>query len=393
MSGGLLEKAKDIQDDEDVVAPDANDDADVEEATLVVDSGGLLARADSTRSTGQGSSHLSSSARIGIAAGLAGLLILFIAYQAVMGFSLGGYSISVSAVEVDESDDVLRVQMFIGTPMFGGTPDDQLEVKITYGGVEAYNGSFTPKGKLSWYEIPFIDFYQGNSRAAAGNLTDIDYTIEVTQGGSVASAYPISPEIMDRTITTVDGELTAQTEATDCDANGNCPKNGIDHLGASLRVGAGVADPVAGNSTGMILHVNSDYTIQATIEFEGSEVFIFPTVTVDGSTATWSGGGGLVESGWLDLDGDGQKAGAFGEMQAYIPRGDFYDGDGCYTIEITVTQDSPYGDTLSNSSSQGYLFWWDYNENRDTEQGPGPDGVMETEDDTPGEEYKPTEAC
>ena len=105
MSGGLLEKAKDIQDDEDVVAPDANDDADVEEAALVVDSGGLLARADSTRSTGQGSSLLSSSARKGVAGGLAGLLILFIAYQAVMGFSLGGYSISVSAVEVDESDE------------------------------------------------------------------------------------------------------------------------------------------------------------------------------------------------------------------------------------------------------------------------------------------------
>ena len=382
MSGGLLEKAKDIQDAEDVVAPDANDDADVEEATLVVDSGGLLARADSGGGRLQASSLLSSNAKKGIAAGLIVLLIVFIAAQMVMGFSMGGYSISVSAVEVDESDDVLRVQMFIGTPMFGGTPDDPLEVKITYGEVEAYNGSFTPKGKLSWYEIPFSDFYQGNSRAAAGNLTDIDYTIEVTQGGSVASAYPISPEIMDRTITTVDGELTAQTEATDCDAEGNCPKNGLDHLGASLRVGAGVADPVANNSIGMILHVNSDYTIHATIEFEGSEVFIFPTVTVDGSTATWSGGGGLVKSGWLDLDGDGQKLGAFGEMQNYIPRADFYDGDGCYTIEITITHDTPFGDVFSDNASQGYRFWWDYNENRDTGN--------EFGDPEP---YKPTEAC
>jgi len=382
VSGGLLEKAKDIQDDEDAVAPDTNDDADVEEATQVVDSGGLLARADSTRSTGQGSSHLSSTARKGVAAGLVGLLILFIAYQVVMGFSLGEYSISVSAVEVDESDDTLRVQLFIGTPMLGGTPDDSLEVRITYGEVEAYNGSFSPKSKLSWYEIPFSDFYQGNSRAAASDLTDIDYTIEVTQGGSVASAYPISPEIMDRTITAVDGELTTLTEATDCDEQGDCPKNGLDHLGASLRVGAGVADPVTSNSTDMMLHVNSDYTIEATIDFEGSEVFIFPTVTVDGSTATWSGGGGLVESGWLDLDGEGQKLGAFGEMQNYIPRSDFYDGDGCYTIEITITHDTPFGDVFSDNASQGYRFWWDYNENRDTDN--------EFGDPEP---YKPTEAC
>jgi hypothetical protein len=387
----LLEKAKDIQDDEDVVAPDANDDADVEEATLVVASGGLLARADSTRSTGQGSSLLSSSARKGVAGGLAGLLILFIAYQVVMGFSLGEYSVSVSAVEIDESDDTLRVQMFIGTPMLGGTPDDPLEVRITYGGVEAYNGSFTPKNKLSWYEIPFSEFYQGNSRAAASDLTDIDYTIEVRQGGSVASAYPISPEIMDRTITAVDGELATLTEATTCDEEtGECPKNGLDHLGASLRVGAGVEDPVTGNTTGpvtgnttgMMLHVDSDYTIQASINFEGSEVFVFPTVTVDGSTATWSGGGGLVESAWLDLDGDGEKLGAFNEMQNYIPRGDFYDGDGCYIIEITVTHESPFGDVFTANADQGFQFWWDYNENRDTGN--------EFGDPEP---YKPTEAC
>ena len=388
MSGGLLEKAKDIQDDEDVVAPDVNDDADVEEATQVVDSGGLLARADSSRSTGQESSFLSSNAKKGIAAGLVVLLIVFIAAQMAMGFSLGDYSISVSAVEVDESDDVLRVQMFIGTPMFGGTPDDPLEVKITYGGVEAYNGTFTPKNKLSWYEIPFSDFYQGNSRAAANDLTDIDYTIEVRQGGSVASAYPISPEIMDRTITAVDGELATLTEATTCDEEtGECPKNGLDHLGASLRVGAGVEDPVTGNTTGMMLHVESDYTIQASINFEGSEVFVFPTVTVDGSTATWSGGGGLVESAWLDLDGDGEKLGAFNEMQNYIPRGDFYDGDGCYIIEITVTHESPFGDVFSGTASQGYKFWWDYNEERDTEDPDGPEGPQT------GEPYKPTDAC
>ncbi len=387
MSGGLLEKAKDIQDDDDVVAPDANDDADVEEATHVEDSGGLLARADSSRSTDQGSSFLSSNAKKGIAAGLVVLLIVFIVAQMAMGFSLGDYSISVSSVEVDESDDVLRVQMFIGTPMLGGTPDDPLEVRITYGEVEAYNGSFTPKSKLSWYEIPFSDFYLGNSRAAASDLTDIDYTIEVRQGGSVASAYPISPEIMDRTITAVDGELATLTEATTCDEEtGECPKNGLDHLGASLRVGAGVEDPVTGNTTGMMLHVDSDYTIQASINFEGSEVFVFPTVTVDGSTATWSGGGGLVESAWLDLDGDGEKLGAFNEMQNYIPRGDFYDGDGCYIIEITVTHESPFGDVFTANADQGFQFWWDYNEERDTSD---PDG----EGPQTGEPYKPTDAC
>jgi hypothetical protein len=134
-----------------------------------------------------------------------------------------------------------------------------------------------------------------------------------------------------------------------------------------------------------MLHVDSDYTIVANISFEGTTVFTFPSVTVDGSTATWTDGGGLIESAWLDLDGTGVKLDAFGGTQNYIPRDDFYDGDGCYTIDITVTHDSPFGDVFSDSATQGFQFWWEYNETRDSSDANG--------DGEPDEPYKPTEAC
>jgi hypothetical protein len=198
--------------------------------------------------------------------------------------------------------------------------------------------------------------------------------------------------MMDRTINDVDGELIAVTKETDCDSDGNCEKNGLDHVGAQFRVGVGAIDPVESNSTGIMLHVDSDYSIEASIIYEGSAVYTFPTVSVDGSSATWAGGAGDVEGAWLDLEGDGQKLDSFNNVQYYIPRGDFFDSDGCYSIEVTVTHESGFGDTFSDTSSQGYLFWWDYNENRDTEgedTSDPPDGVA----DTDGEPYKPTEAC
>jgi len=388
VSGGLLEKAQNVGGDEPTAESSTSQS---NEATILESSGGLLERAGVTDDAG--TPFISASQKKGIAGGIVALLILFIAYQAVMGFSLGGNSISVAALEVDEADDALRVQVFVGTPMFGGIPDDELSISISYNGTVVHTAFFERKAKLSWYEIPFSDFYQGNSRGAAEDSSDIVYTVSVSQGSFTSTEYSSDSALMDRTINDVDGELIAVTEDTDCDSEGNCEKNGLDHVGAQFRVGVGITDPVESNSTGLLLHVDSDYTIEASIIFEDSVVYTFSTVSVDGSTATWAGGGGLVEEAWLDLKGDGQTLDSFDAIQNYIQRGNFFDGDGCYSIEVTVTHESPFGDTLSDTGSQGYLFWWDYNENRDTEQGPGPDGIMETEDDTPGEEYKPTEAC
>ncbi|HJM87974.1 MAG TPA: hypothetical protein QF433_07140, partial [Candidatus Thalassarchaeaceae archaeon] len=64
-----------------------------------------------------------------------------------------------------------------------------------------------------------------------------------------------------------------------------------------------------------------------------------------------------------------------------IPRDSFYDnGDGCYSVEITVIHNSPFGDDITGTSSQGWEFFWDYNEGRDT-TGESPDP------------YKPPEDC
>ena len=380
MSGGLLEKAQNVDGKEPAAVTSGKESI---KEPILESSGGLLERAGVSDDDGS-SGFPTSSQKKGIAGGIVALLILFIAYQAVMGFSFGGTSISVASLEVDEDSDSLRVQVFIGTSMIGILPSDMLTIDISYGTETVHSVSVDPKAKLAWYDIPFADFYQGNSRGMAADSSDIDYTITVTQGSSTSVDYVAASAMMDRTINNVDGELMGVTEPnTNCDQTGesnNCENNGLNHLGTQFRVGAGAIDPVESNSTDVMLHVDSDYTISASISFEGTVVFTFPSVSVDGSTATWSNGGGLVEGAWLDLKGDGATVDAFGTTVNYIPRGDFYDGDGCYTIDITVTHDSPFGEEISGAASQGYKFSWEYNENRDTSE-------------SANEEYRPTEAC
>ncbi len=372
MSGGLLEKAQ-SQDEEVVAAVE-----DVEETS----GGGLLERATSGDSHNGESGFDSSMVKKGVAASVVALLILFVAYQAVMGFSFGGYSISVSDVDVDDSDNTLGVEVFIGTPMFKSSPSGDMSMTISNGTADVWTGTFPVSSKLSWYDVPLADFYQGNSRAAAEDGSNIDYTITVELEGSSSESYAIPGEISDRTINTVDGELNQVTELCDCEE-----KNDLDHLGVKFRVGMGALDPVESNTSNLMMHINSDYTVDAQIIHDGSSVFSFPTITVDGDAASWNGGAGTVENAWIDLDGEGSYTDLFEETVSFIPRDDFYQGDdGCYTIEITVVHTSPFGDDVTGVSSQGWEFFWDYNEGRNTED---PDG------DGPGtgDPYKPPETC
>lgn len=380
MSGGLLEKAKSQANDEESTADEVVEQV-VEEISQT-SGGGLLERAESKAPT---AGFDPSKVKKGVAASIVTILILFIAYQAFMGFSLGGYSIYVGDIEINESDDRMRVQVYIGTPMFKSAPDADIDMKINYGGQEVWSGTFQANNKLEWFEVPFSDFYQGNSRAAGADGSDVEYTISVTIDGSGSSKYLLDGATIDRTIEAADGELSQIAEICDCDE-----KNDLDHLGASMRVGMGAEDPVASNTTGILMHVNSDYTVSASLFYDGSDVYTFPEVTVDGDVAQWNGGGGVVENAWLDLKGDGVRTDAFGGSEYYIPRDDFYQGDGCYTISITVTPDVPFGDSFTMESDEGFEFFWDYNENRDVTL---IDADNDGEEDDEREPYKAQQIC
>lgn len=322
---------------------------------------------------------------------IAGILILgFIVIQLVLGFSMGDYQVAIANAEVDEDKNELKFQILIGTPMFKGAPSDPVTLSINYGDEKIWTGSETPKSTTMWVEVPFSEFYSGNSRATGSLGADILYTIDAELNGMYAVTLELDSEMMDRTVTEGGGELIAKTKST-----GNEEKNGLNHLGAQMRIETGVGDPV---NEELLLGINSDYSVEAAIIFGGSVEYTYPTVTVDGQNAQWSTSGGYetgigaFEGQWLTLSGTESEL-----NEAYIPRSMFYDnGDGCYKIQLTVTHVSPFDAGASEPlvfTSDGYHFYWEYNENRDAESDPGSDGEYGTDDDIPGEPYKPTESC
>ena len=364
---GLLDKAK--------KAESAIETAKVDP---VVSSGELVAdSAVSGRELLSG--MLSDGMSVKIGAAVVSLLVIFVGYQVAMSFSFGTGSMTITDHSIEEDNDALKIQIRFGNPMFSSASKDAVQISVSYGGDEVYTTTATPSSNLLNVEIPFSGFYQGNSRATGSSGADTLYAINANQGDLKATEYKIEPaSIMDRTITNGDGELIVMSTNSNTECNGGC------HEGVSMRVSMGVQDAV---NSDLISHIDSDYTINADIIYEDSQVvYSYPQITVNGFLAQWStsgqnllSGAGSVEDSWLQLSGS--DSGNFGIE--YIARDDFYQDDGCYMLRFTLDMDSTYDvnnvGTLT-FESVGYDYFWEYNENRDT-------------DGNDAQPYKPTGEC
>jgi hypothetical protein len=365
---GLLDKAKKI----DPVAPE-----EVTAEVVAETASGAATEAVASGMLGGGMMSEGLAMKIGAAA--VSLLVIFVGYQVVMGFSFGTGSMTIIEHSIEEDTNDLKIQIRFGNPMFSSASKDPVQISITYGDEEVHTMSETPSGDLMYANIPFADFYQGNSRATGVSGTDVLYKINANQGDLTAIEYKIEPaSVMDRTITKGDAELIVMSENSNTDCNGVC------HKGVSMRVSMGVQDAV---NTDLISHIDSDYTINAKIVYQDSQVvYTYPQITVNGYLAQWStssanllSGAGSVEDSWLQLSGS--DSGNFGIE--YIDRDDFYQDDGCYHLVFTLDLASTFDvDSVGTQefSSEGYEYFWEYNENRDTVG----------EDAQP---YKPTEEC
>ena len=347
---GLLDKAKKI------------DPAIAEEVTEEVVTEAASGAAAEAVASGMLGGMMSEGLAMKVGAAAISLLVIFVGYQVVMGFSFGTGSMTITDHSIEEDNDALKIKIRFGNPMFSSASKDAVQVSVSFGDVEVYTTTATPSSNLLNVEIPFSDFYQGNSRATGSSGADTLYKINANQGDLVATEYKIEPaSIMDRTITKGEGELivmTTNSETSEC--------NGVCHDGVSMRVSMGVQDAV---NADLISHIDSDYTINAEILYEGSQVvYSYPQITVNGYLAQWStsgqnilSGAGSVEDSWLQLSGS--DTGNFGIE--YIARDDFYQDDGCYMLRFTLEMDSTYDVEnvgIQTFESQGYDLHWDANE-------------------------------
>ena len=149
------------------------------------------------------------------------LLVLFVGYQVAMGFSFGSGSMTITEHSIEEDNDALKIQIRFGNPMFSSASKDTVQISVSYGDEEVFTTTATPSSNLLNVEIPFSDFYQGNSRAVGPSGADVLYKINANQGDLKATEYNIEPaNIMDRTITKGDGELIVMSTNSNTECNG-----------------------------------------------------------------------------------------------------------------------------------------------------------------------------
>ena len=97
--------------------------------------------------------------------------------------------------------------------------------------------------------------------------------------------------------------------------------------------------------------MSADYQIQFTVS--GGTTGTESLISVDGDMATWSPASGGTQSastaGWFGLTGSGtDNSGVF-----YLDKSEFYDGAGCYTFTVDITN------TLGDQSVFTSEYSWD----------------------------------
>jgi len=293
-----------------------------------------------------------------IAIGVAWLLLGAVPYLAAFDFTAIG-NLSISEIEIDEDND--QLEFYIYTSI-----GDAIDVGVEYDGTEVWNSSVTAASGKKRVEVSFSEFFQENALDGSGNEIHA-YTITAVAGGtSDESAVPNS--LMTRHIKNAGGELYTVSEYNDDTGT-------KDHMGAILSANLGLLHPSMSRDTGgdtnryssLINPVVSDYSFTINIVHGGTVVWSSNEVSVDGDIATWAGGTGDISTGWVTLDGT--TTGTFGGIEvSYLDRDDFYQGDGCYTMELAVTHEvwtSSLGENLLVDDNAAFEFFWEYNENED----------------------------
>lgn len=301
-----------------------------------------------------------------VAVGLTFLVITAIPYFAA--FSWEGGNVTASQFEIDEANDMLSFTLYNTA---GGESTAIISVKgeevWTKDGIEANNEGF------STVEVPLADIYRG-STIDANDHSALTYTLSIS-AGEYSWEGAISPELLDRTITAVGADMVPVTEQDESGNNGGgTGHTETNHLGIQMKLGLGKensdlqrsSSPVEGEWDAYIKEISSDYTFTITISKDGSEVWNGGAeFSVNGNSMTSSRGSNEINYGWLNLELNGMETrdDINGQEVYYIPRSDFYDGDGCYKSTITITHIMPGGDSFDTfSSTNGFEYFWEENE-------------------------------
>ncbi len=269
-------------------------------------------------------------------------------------------NVAISEVSFDESTNKLS---FTVRGSF-----EEAEVELSY----ADEVLWSDVGKMSNDKHTFSltidsDVFRGNAMDHRGpeNGQIKDYILSVESSSGQENSVTINADYMTREVKDAAVKIVQISKPID---------NEVKVVGLQMQLNLGLIDSSLENKDGgghSVVHawpVSSDYTVDTRI-YKSSSKTLWDhdgIIDVSGYDATWScstsstgSKSGVTQQTWLGLCGTYDDP----EMAIeYIARDDFYDDDGCYTFEVTITNELYEESQTTVINSDSWELEWDAQE-------------------------------
>ncbi len=281
------------------------------------------------------------------------LVVVYLLVAAVPYIAGMSFSDSITITDSELSDDSSTITLTIR----GSSSANSADISISFSENEIFTESVPFSinradgiGDYGEIELTISDWYQANS------VGSDEYVVSVTVGAS-SHSFTLQSVHLQRTIDDVKSSTAAAIgTAADCDSSkDSCV------VGVALTAWAGL-DAIGSNPPGGLPF--ADYTLDASLMYEGSTTAItYPTVTVVNGLAQWDSNNGEYGGGSANVGAEGSQLPLEGSVDdfdlntKFIPIEDWSVSDyGCYEFQVSVTQAPPWGDRTAHVASSYYEF-------------------------------------
>ena len=322
------------------------------------------------------------------------LLLGGLPYVGAMDF--GGQT-TLTDVTYNEATDTVDLEMRYTPGIFGGSfGSGDVDVEVLHGGNPVWSGQVSVTlsessqgGEIGTFSLNVDDFYSGNANKVTGStdntpqLSEDKYEVRASIAGSESIAAFLPSLNLTRTVNDVDVLVDPWEDGDGCSGgHDSC----IKRLYMSGWVGISSASY---DSTSVPGAVRGDYTIDIDFTYvdEGTLMVDYPTITVVGTHATWASGD--YGSGISTIGERTTQFSIEGEEQDnvglwYFDRDTALDDYGCYRLDFTVTQTGP-----DAAGGTGYTMPPAYFMYENHHQ----DGENPQDDDTDWESFEAVTSC
>ena len=287
--------------------------------------------------------------RMGGAAALA--ILLALGPYGVSVFMPDSGSFGISDLDIKEDSDEISFRV-IGSA-------NSVDAVITADGVEMWSESKELSSESARFNVPISEIFVGNAwecnSGSCSTTAVIDYIISVTSGDTTQT-IDINPEFMTREVLDSGVKISTVTKTETANDQTTTEIDGIvvEMMAGLLPTSHEHLDG-GGHTDANGIWVEGDYTLEMVIKRGDTVVYGqsssqgcpasangFPYIEVSGTVATSCRGDTVSVNGWFAMPGPAtDQVGT-----EYLDLDSFYDQDGCYTFQVTISNTLSSGDEL-----------------------------------------------